>query len=377
MTQAASINILFGDITMRHITRPSACVALATALACVSASGSAARTTVEAPPTTVENPATLHGLGRVAIGAFTVDILDRVEASADIGGIELVTGAPTDIIVNLVGTDPARYAALVEAMYAQFAADLTAQGYTVVSNTDLLANPDFAKFKHTEAGATRLEKTAAGHNHYVSAQGLPMYVVDEAFFVPKGPQFGLPFGKKPVRDPYVGWGTSFGAGFTMGDFAKQRFVAKSLGAAILDVRITLLGGQAHINRDFWRTSGSGKIDGAMTFVPAYNRVVVVPADGAYARVALGQPIVTNKLGDLVGTTSAANKAAQTAGNVAIAASRFLGAFAGGGGGMIGAMHYGNRSSYELRTDQPTFETELTRGFAQVSTTLVGEMARSR
>jgi len=331
---------------------------------------------VEAPPTTVENAATLHGLGRVAIGAFTVDILDRVEASADIGGLELVTGAPTDIIVNLVGTDPGRYTALVEAMYAQFAADLTAQGYTVVPTDELLANADFSKFKRTEPGAARLEKTAAGHNHYISAHGLPMYVVDEAFFVPKGPQFALPFSKKPVRDPYVGWGAGIGAGFTMVDFAKQRYVAKSLGAAVLDVRITMLGGQAHINRDFWMTKGSGKTDGAMTFVPVYNRVVVVPADGAYARVALGQPVATNKLGELVGTTSAANKAAQTAGNVAIAASRFLGAF-GGGGGMIGAMHYGNRSSYELRTDQPTFEAELTKGFAQVSRSLTAEMARGR
>ena len=365
---------------MRHRIDTSlvAPMALALALASVSASGAEARkTTVEAPPTTIDNPATLHGLGRVAIGAFTVDILDRVEASADVGGLELVTGAPTDIIVNLVGTDPARYAALVENMYTQFVTDLTAQGYTVVPNAELGANPDFAKFKHSEVGATRLEKTAAGHNHYVSAQGLPMYVLDEAFFVPRGPQFALPFAKKPVRDPYVSWGTGLGAGFALGDFARQRVVAKSLGAAVLNVRITLLGGQAHINRDFWMTKGSGKTDAAMTFVPVYNRILVIPADGAYGRIALGQPVATARLGDLVGTTSALNHAAQTAGNVAIAASRFLGAFAGGGGGMIGSMHYGNRSSYELRTDQPTFEAELSKGFAKVSSTLVTEMARVR
>ena len=134
---------------------------------------------VEAPPVTTENLAALHGLGRVAIGAFTVDILDRVEASADIGGLELVTGAPTDIIVNLVGTDPTRYSALVETMYAQFVADLTAKGYAVVPNAELAANAEFAKAKGTVPGATRLEKTAAGHNHYVSAQGLPIYMVDE------------------------------------------------------------------------------------------------------------------------------------------------------------------------------------------------------
>ncbi len=346
-------------------------------LACIWPSAIQARNAVEAPPALVENPLALHGLGRVAIGAFTVDILDRVEASADVGGIELVTGAPTDIIVNLVGTDPARYAALVEAMYTQFAADLTAQGYTVVPNTELRANADFAKLKLTEVGATRLEKTAAGHNNYVSAQGLPMYVLDEAFFVPRGPQFALPFSKKPVRDPYVSWATGLGAGFALGDFARQRFVAKPLGAAVLNVRITLLGGQAHINRDFWMTKGSGKTDAAMTFVPVYNRILVIPADGAVGRVSLGQPVTTARLGDLVGTTSAANHAMQTAGNVAIAASRFLGAFGGGGGGMIGSLHYGNRSSYDLLTNETVFEAELSKGFAQVSSTLAAEMAHAR
>jgi len=361
---------------MRPVISTPYLAALAWALASFGADAASARTQVEAPPTTVENPATLHGLGRVAIGAFTVDILDKVEASADVAGLELVTGAPSDIVVNLVGTDPARYAALVETMYTQFAAELTAKGYTVVPNVELRANVDFAKFKDT-TGTTRLEKTAAGHNHYISAQGLPMYVLDEAFFVPKGPQFNLPFAKKPVRDPYVSWATGLGAGFALGDFARQRMVAKSLGAPLLDVRITLLGGQARIDRSFWRSKASGKTDAAMTFVPVYNRILVIPADGAYGRVALGQPVATGRLGDLISTTSAANKAVQTAGNVAIAASRFLGAFAGGGGGMIGAMHYGNRSSFDLRTDQPTFEAELTKGFAQVSTSLVGEMARAR
>ena len=331
---------------------------------------------VEAPPVTTENPAALHGLGRVAIGAFTVDILDRVEASADIGGLELVTGAPTDIVVNLVGTDPTRYNLLVETMYAQFVADLTAKGYAVVPHAELAANAEFAKQK---PGVSRLEKTASGHNHYVTAQNLPIYMVDEGFIIAKPAEFQVFGKKKSVRDPFVSWGSSFGASFVMLDYARQRQVAKSLGAALLNVRITLLGGQAHINRDFWMTKGSGKADAAMTFVPLYNRVVVVPADGIspYGRVALGQPVVTDKLGELVSTTSAANHALQTAGNAAIVASRFLGAFAGGGGGVIGSMHYGNRSSYDLRTDEATFEAQLAKGFADVSQSLSAELARGR
>lgn len=329
------------------------------------------------PPVHVDNAAALKGVSRVAIGSFTVDILDRVEASADVGGIELVTGAPTDIIVNLVGTDPTRYPALVEEMYARFAADLTNAGYVVVPQAELQANADFARLKRTDPAAAKLEKTAAGHNHYISAHGLPIWMVDENWIVPRPTQIQIFGKKKDNRDPYVSWGTSLTAGFVMMDYAKQKQVAKSLGAPVLNVRITLLGGQARIDRDFWMTKGSGKTDAAMTFVPTYNRIVVIPAEGNYGRVALGQPVATARLGELVGTTSAANKAAQTAGNVAIAASRFLGAFAGGGGGVIGAMHYGNRASYDVRTDEPTFEAELVKGFGKVSASLVTEMAHSR
>ena len=332
---------------------------------------------VAEPPVRVDNAAALQGVGRVAIGSFTVDILDRVEASADVGGIELVTGAPTDIIVNLVGTDSARYPALVEAMYAQFAADLTKAGYSVVPRAELQANVDFAKLKPSDPAASKLEKTAAGHNHYISAYGLPMWMIDENWIVPRPTQIQI-FGKrKDTRDPYISWGNSLTAGFVMVDYAKQKQVAKSLGAPVLNVRITVLGGQAKIDRDFWMTKGSGKTDAAMTFVPTYNRVVIIPPEGNYGRVALGQPVPTARLGELIGTTSAANKAAQTAGNVAIAASRFLGAFAGGGGGVIGAMHYGNRTSYDLHTDEATFEAQLSKGFAQVSASLVAEMAHSR
>jgi len=339
------------------------------------AQGVAARDAAPSGPTLVENPATLHGVNRVAIGSFTVDILDRTEATADVGGLELVTGAPSDIVVNLVGVDPSRYQTLVDGLYARFVADLQAQGYTVVPREELAANAAFAKAKGAETGAVHLEKTAAGHNHYVSAQGLPIYMVDELMIVPRPAQISF-MGKKAVRDPYIGWGTSFGGSFARVDMEKQRDVAKSLGAPVLDVRITLLGGQAHIDRAFWKTRGSGRTDAAMIFVPTYNRVVVVPATGAFSRVSLAEPVATDKLGELVGTTSAANHAMQTAGNAAIAASRVLGAF-GGAGGFIGAMHYGNSSAFDLRTDEATFEAQLSKGFAMVSQTLATELAHNR
>ncbi len=323
---------------------------------------------------TVENAPALKGLTRVAIGSFTVDILDRLEANEQIGGIELVSGAPSNLVVTLIGADRGRYQAQVDAAFVQFVADLTAKGFSVVTPAEVRADPEFAKLLSADTGAARDERSPAGSNRYLSAGGLPIYMVDETTLFPKM-EFHV-FGPKPKRDPYIGWGTSLGAGFARLGFERQHAVARSLGAPILNVRITLLGGQAHINRDFWKSAGSAKTDAAMTFVALYNRVLLIGPDQGMARVSLAEDVATDKLGDLVGTTSSGDRALQAAGNTAIVASRLLGAFVPGGS-IIGSMHYTNKSTYEVRTDEATFEAALTNGFGRISQTLSAEMARLR
>ena len=348
---------------MRHLTLLLAAGAvIAVTAVCAARAGEAPL----APEVSIDHPEAFKGASRVAIGSFTVDILDRQEATADISGIELVTGAPSDLIVTLVGADPARYQALVDDAYAHFTADLTKAGYTVVPQAELAANADYQKTLPRDGVREHDEKSPAGRNHYISAQGLPMFLVDETALFPKMEFHFL--GPKPKHDPYIGWATGFGAGFAQMGFERQRAVAKSLNAQILNVRITLLAGQARIDHAFWRASGTAKTDAAMTFVPLYNRILAVNPTGAHGRVALGQGVTTEKLGDLVSTTSATTKGAQTLGNGAIAASRVLGAFGafGGGAGLIGHMHYSNKSTYEVRTDEAVFETALNKGFDQVS-----------
>ncbi len=322
----------------------------------------------------VDNPAGLKGLSRVAIGSFTVDILDRLEATEQIGGIELISGAPSDLVVTLVGADRSRYEALAEAAYDRFVADLTKQGFTVVSPEALRADPEFQKNLKADAGASRDERSPAGSNRYVSAKGLPIFLVDETTVIPKA-QFHI-LGPAPKRDPYIGWSSSIGAGYALLGFQRQHAVAQSLGAPILDVRITLLAGQARLDRAFWKTAGTAKTDAAMTFVALYNRVLVVGPDKGLSRISLSQDLATDKLGDLVSTTSAGDKALQTAGNTAIAVSRFAGAFVPGGN-LIGAMHYGNKKTYEVRTDQATFEAALNGGFGAVSQAMTEELGRQR
>jgi hypothetical protein len=318
----------------------------------------------EAPAVMVENPKLLDGLTRVAIGSFTVDVVDRLEADTRIAGIELVAGLPSNIVVTLTGVDQASYPALVEAMYDRFVADLQAQGVTVVPRADLAASPDFATL---DSPPPRDEKSPAGTGRYITAHGLPIYLVDETTLFPKIQFQG--FGRKAERDPYISWSTSFGAGFAAMGYQHQRDLARKLDAPVINVRITLLGGQARIDKSFWRSGASAKTDAAMSFAPLYNRILVVRADGPMARVALGRPVTTGKLGDLVNVTSGAGRAAEVGLNTAIAASRVMGAFVPGGG-LIGSMHYQNHVAYEIRSDQQTFEAAVGQGFGEVSATLV-------
>lgn len=334
--------------------------------------GPGARAETAPPPAAIfENQPQLHGLTKVAIGSFTVDVLDRLEADTKIGGIELVSGAPSNIVVTLKGVDAERYQALVDIMYDRFVADLQAQGVTVLPRGDLAAlNPEYAKL---ESPPAHEEKSPAGTGRYLTSHGLPIYLVDETVVFPKM-QFQM-FGRKPERDPYISWGNAFGVGFAAQGFERQRELAHKLGAAIINVRITMLGGQAHIDNAFWKSAASVKTDAAMSFVPLYNRVLVVPEKGPMARVALGQPVTTAKLGDLVNVTSGGGKAAETGLNTAIAASRFMGGFVPGGS-LIGSMQYQNHVAYEVRSDQATFEDAVSKGFGQVSATLTHEISGS-
>ena len=322
----------------------------------------------EAAAVTFENPQALHGLTKVAIGSFTVDVVDRLEADTKIAGIELVSGLPSNIVVTLKGVDSARYQALVDAMYDRFVADLAAQGITALPRADLAVQPDFATL---ESPPARDERTPVGANRYLTAHGLPIYLVDETQVFPKM-QFQV-FGHKPERDPYISWGTALGAGFAAQGFEHERALAQKLGVPIINVRITMLSGQAHIDNSFWRSGASAKTDAALSFVGLYNRVLVVPAQGPMGRVALGRPIVTDKLGDLVNVTSTGGKAAETGLNTAIAASRFAGAFIPGGA-LLGSMHYQSHAAYEVRSDQASFEDAVTKGFVTVSGALTHELA---
>jgi hypothetical protein len=320
----------------------------------------------------VDNAERLAGIKRVAIASFMVDIVDELRSTKDIAGVELLTGAPSEVSIKVIGTDPSRYQTMVDAMYDQAVKDLTAKGFEVVPNAELLANAEFAKLAAHNNDNPRRIGSAAGKNLYYTTHGLPQIVTDETSVIPKF-RMNVPFGKKPKGDPYIG---SFSMGMNSAmNIGMMPSIAKSTGVAMINVRVTLLGAQASINNAFWASKNSAKADAAIAFVPLYNRFLVMTPDGGRARVSLRDQVTTGTIGELVNVTAATTKIGQTAGNVA----HVLGSFGmlGGFSGLGKQVKYGNASDFEARMNPDAFGAAVTVSFAKVSDSLVTELASHR
>ncbi|MGZ3306590.1 MAG: hypothetical protein ACXU8U_12085, partial [Asticcacaulis sp.] len=165
----------------------------------------AAEPATDAPPAAVtlevDKPEELKGVSCVAIATFEVDIVGHLEATTDIAGVELMTGAPSEISTTLTGTDKAHYQALVNGLYDRFAADLAGNGFKVMSQTELSTIPGFQKLQAKDTGEPRTVKSPAGLNDYYSAYGLPIILADENVLIRRP----LGWGQKAPRDPYVNW----------------------------------------------------------------------------------------------------------------------------------------------------------------------------
>lgn len=321
----------------------------------------------------VDNPEKLKGIKRVAIASFMVDIVDYLKQSQSVEGYEVLSGAPSELSMKVVGTDPTRYQAMVDAMYAQAVKDLTAQGFEVVPQTELAANAEFAKLvaKNSENPNPRRVKSPVGENFYFTTHNLPEIVVDDTTIMQKI-EFNI-LSKRKV-DPYIG---DFSVGMNSANNVNMgNIIAKQMNAAMINVRITLLGAQASIDKSFWSSKNTAKVDAAIGFVPLFNRYLILLPDGGRARIALHDQVTTGRIGDLVNVTSSTTKAGELAGNAAHVLGRF-----GMLGGFSGIAHstikYGHSMDFEARMEPDKFNDAVTTAFAKVSTSLATQLAQSR
>jgi len=298
-----------------------------------------AQTLVEA-----ENAEHLKGLKRVFIPSFQVHFVTESKASAQINGIQVITGAPSNVTIKLTGVEDARMQALADGLYARTVQQLTDAGIEVVPLEQLKAHPAFAELAASGQPAPKEEDASAGKGKFFSTQGLPLHYLDEVGFIQKI----VLFGKKP-EDAFLPLGSKMGAAFSAGGVQMQEErLAKDLQAAALKVRITVLGGQLHVSNDFWTGKNISAV-AAASFPPLVNRMAFVLPDGRKARLSLKEGVHSGQLGELVNVTSTASQAGDVARNV-LSVALMLGGQRGIG--------YGRSQDFEWRADAPDFESVI-------------------
>lgn len=166
------------------------------------------------------------------------------------------------------------------------------------------------------------------------------------------------FGHKK-QDDFLTFGTRFSGGFAAAQTQQiENRIATGLGATILKVRLTVLGGQLTPDSSFW---GSGKVStrAAASFVDTVTRYAFITPDGNKARISLQETVATDEIGELVNTTSDGSKATDTAKNVALVALNVASLAARLGGlntGYTGG--FSATSEYECRVRPELFEKAL-------------------
>ena len=292
----------------------------------------------------VENGEHLKGLKRVIIPSFLVHFVTESKAEAQINGIQVVTGAPSDVKITLKGAEDARMQAVAESLYQRTVTQLTEAGIVVVPAEQLKAKPAYADLVAASTKGPKEEDAKAGKGKFHTPQDLPLYYMDEAGFIPKV-TIRL-FGNKPPEDAFLPFGTKFGSAFSAGavQMAEQQ-LAKEFDAAILKVRVTVLAGQLNVAQSFW-TGKDISTEAAASFPPLVNRFAFVLPDGNKARLSLKEQVSSGKLGELVNVTSAGSQAADVARNV-LSVALMLGGQRGIG--------YGRSAEYEWRVAPEDFE----------------------
>lgn len=309
-----------------------------------------------------ENPEYLKDIKRVVIPSFMVEFVTEAKASVALSGIQLVMGGNSSALIRIKGANPEQFQEVTDHLYEQTITELNKAGIEVVPKEQLLANATFKEIAAKGEKAPREEEAKGGKGVFHTAEGLPLYFMNEQNFITK-------FLSKPKEDNYLTFGTKFGSGFSTAQIPMlEEKLAKELEATVLKVRITFLGGTAKLESNIW-IGGSVTAEGAASFAPTATRYALINAKGDKSRISLKEMINTGHLGEMVNVTSTASKAMDVARNTLTVASR-LGAAFGVRGIDAG---YGSEVEYEWRVEPGSFEKVIVDFHPPVARMLVSAM----
>ncbi len=299
----------------------------------------------EAEAVKVQSKGAFRGASRIAIAAFNVGfIFESTDQTKKTGGLMGAFGGATKAKSQLVGVTPAMMQQITDAAYADFVAQMSAKGVTVMAPAAVFGDPNFARVK-TRPGPTEiniaLEKGSKGKAEFYKPSALPAQVMIGTDFAASGM-------------------SSLGLTMAMGQNGTLLGgYAKAANVPVVDVTYLI---------DFSQQQRPGafsfdgiKVNANLGIVPTYSKLTVIGVTGQQDMLTLGQPItVDGDFIDVTGATSGADKALQSAANIGSAVL--------GMGGM-----FGKSRKFNFTAKPGNYEAGATKAAALANGVLIDQL----
>ena len=299
----------------------------------------------EADAIKVQSKGAFKGASRIAIAAFNVGfIFESTDQTKKTGGMLGAFGGATKAKSQLVGVTPAMMQQITDAAYADFVAQMSAKGVTVMAPAAVFGDPNFARVK-TRPGPTEiniaLEKGSKGKADFYKPSALPAQVMIGTDFAASGM-------------------SSLGLTMSMGQNGSLLGVyAKASNVPVVDVTYLIDFSQQQRPGAF--SFGGIKVNANLGIVPTYSKLTVIGVTGQQDMLTLGQAItVDGDFIDVTGATSGADKALQSAANIG---SAVLG---------IGGM-FGKSRKFNFTAKPGNYEAGATKVAALANGVLIDEL----
>jgi len=304
-------------------------------------------------PVKIAGPANAKGVATVTIGAFNVGfIFESTDQTKTTGGLMGAFGGTTKAKSELVGVTPEMMQAITDAAYADFVSQLGAGGYTVQPAADLFGHATLAKTKSQDVPLDiniALEKGSKGKATYYKPSALPSLLMISGDFLGSG---------------MSSIGMNMSAGQASAALASY---AKAAGVGVIDV--VYLIDFSEQKRPGAFSFGGIQVNSGLSVTADYSRITLIAPSGKQSVITVKAPVaVEGEFIDKADASSGADKALQSAGNVAGG----LAAVAG-----LGGLGLGKTRKFAFTAKRGAYEEGAAKAASLASTMLIGRLGALR
>lgn len=307
----------------------------------------------DSAPLKVSDKGAVKGVTQIGVAAFNVGfIFESTDATAATGGLVGAFGGATKAKSTLVGVTPEMMQKITDAAYADFVAQMKAQGIAVADPAQVFASAEMAKIK-PEAGPAQiniaLEKGSKGKADFYKPSALPTQII--------------------LPQDFAGSGLSSlgrqmsGVGATM---AITKY-AQASGTPMVDV-VYLIDFSDQKRPGAFSFAGI-RVNANLSVAADFSKMTVFGANSKLNEVTFNQPVSVE--GDFIEKDDASSGTAKTT----QAAANVAGGLAAVAG--LGGLRFGKTRKFEFAAKPGNYEEGAAKAASLANAMLVAQIAAGR